>query len=116
MLTDSELEAMRATVVDSLPDEAVIQSQAASSDSGGGATVAWTDLGTVACRIAPLTGSEGEQGDRIVAESRWVMTLPHGTDLGTDHRVLYSGGTFHVSAVRDRSFATGVRAELVKVS
>lgn len=115
MLTDSELEAMRATVVESLPDSAVIQTSGWVSDGGGGGTTGWTNAGTVACRIAPSAGAdEGETGERITATGRFVFTFPAETAVTTNSRIIHSGGTFNVENVRSRSWNTATRVEAVK--
>lgn len=114
MLTDSELEAMRATVVESLPDSAVVQTSAWVSDGGGGGTTGWTNAGTVACRVAPLGAGEGETADRITATGRFVFTFPAATSVTTNSRILHSGGTFNVESVRSRSWNTATRVEAIK--
>lgn len=105
---------MRATAAQALPGTAVVQTQAYSSDGGGGGSIAWTASGTVDCRLAPIRGDEREIGDRISADADYVMTLPHDVTVTTNSRILHSGGTFNVEAVRDRSWEVTTRVELTK--
>lgn len=117
LLTASELASMRSVTASALPDTCVIQTQAWASDGGGGGSQTWTTSGTLACRIAPAGGhgaGEGETGDRISADSEYVVTLPSDTSLTTNARLLTGGGTFNVEAIRERSWNLSVRAEVVK--
>lgn len=115
MLTASELSAMRETTADFLPDTAVIQTVTATSDGGGGGSIVWTAAGTVDCRMAPLSGGEGLTAGRISADAAYVLTLPHGSTIDTNARVIYSGGTYNVEAIRDRSYETSLRVEVNRI-
>lgn len=115
MLTAGELSSMRSTAGAALPDTAVIQTQAWVSDGGGGGSTAWTSSGTVNCRLAPATGQgamEDETGERITPEAEFVCTFDSTVAIDTDSRVITSGGTFNVEAVRTRSWNLSTRAEL----
>ena len=117
MITAAELASMRAAASDALPGTAVIQNYAETSDGGGGVTQAWTAAGTVDCRMAPIaTAREGEQvsGSRISAEADSLFTLPHDAAITTNSRIIYSGGTFNVEAIRDRDWHVTTRVETVK--
>lgn len=117
MLTEPELAAMRATAEEALPGTAVIQTSGWVSDGGGGGTTGWTNAGTIACRMAPITSAgddEGETGERITADSRFLFTLPAGTTVTTNSRILHSGGTFNVENVRERSWNVSTRVETVR--
>lgn len=118
MLTDGDLTRMRTVAEQALPGTAVIQNGTLTSDGGGGNTEAFTARtgGTVACRVAPLTGREGELGDRITADANYVITLPAGTTVETDDRIVISGITYNVTAVRDRSWEVTRRVEAEKVT
>ena len=114
MLTDAELSAMRTIAAEALPGTAVVSSVARTSDSGGGDTLAWTASGTVACRLAPISGNEREIGDRISADADYIVTLPGTVSVTTNSRLVIAGGTFNVEAIRDRSWNTTTRVEVVK--
>lgn len=118
MLTTADLENMRATAERALPGTAVIQNGTLTTDGGGGYTEAFTPRvgGTVACRVAPLTGSERETGDRITADAGYVITLPAETTVETDDRIVVAGITYNVTAVRDRSWEITRRLEAEKVT
>lgn len=113
MLTDAELDAMRDTAAQALPGTAIIQSQSVTDDSGGGGSVSWTAAGTVACRVAPMSGNEREIADRIAEDAKWVITLPAETAITTKQRIVAGGGTFNVLAVRaPRSYEITRRVEV----
>lgn len=116
MLTSADLTSMRATAEQALPATAIIQSGTLTSDNGGGYTETFTASGTVACRVAPVGGSEREEGDRISALSEYVITLPAETTVETDDQIEVAGVTYNVTAVRDRSWELTRRVEARKVT
>lgn len=103
MLTDAELDSMRADAALALPGTAVIQRETFTDDGGGGGTAGWTAAGTVDCRIAPISGSEREIADRIAQDAASVVTLPAETSITVRDRMVISGGTFNVMAIRQRN-------------
>lgn len=108
---------MRTISNQALPDSCVVQGQTFVSDDGGGGSTTWTASGTFDCRVAPvqptMTG-EDMYGGRITPESEFVFTFPAGTDVDEQDRLIYLGGTYNVSAVRDRSWEITTRVEAVK--
>lgn len=111
MLSTAELNSMRTTAGAALPDTCVIQTQGWASDGGGGGTLSWTAAGTVDCRLAPISGSEGEVGERITADAEFVFTLPHDAAVSTGSRIVHAAGTFDVAAVHTRSWQLTKRVE-----
>ena len=108
---------MRGVLERSLPDTAVIHTRSYVSDGGGGGTLGYTAAGTVSARVAPLTGSEGVTAGRLSPDARWVVTLPAGTSVSEDSRIVISGTTYEVEAVRGpRSFELSRRVEVSEVS
>lgn len=117
MLTDDELASLRDDAALALPDTVVIQTRTFTSDGGGGGDYPWTNAGTLACRRAPLTATtdaEGVTGGRISADADSLFTLPYDAAVTTDSRFIYSGGTFNVEAIRERSWNTTTRVEASK--
>lgn len=106
LLSPADLEGMRATAAEALDTTAVIQTQQFASDGGGGGTTSWVAAGTVACRIAPITaGFSGESvgGDRLNTETEVMVTFPAETSIDHNAQIVSGGGTFAVTAVRERS-------------
>lgn len=102
LLSDPDIDRMRATLDQSLPETCVIETPSYTDNSGGGGTLAWTTAGTADCRISPLTGDERLRGERVAEDSDWIVTLPAETPIDVQSRILVNGGTFNVSAVRER--------------
>lgn len=115
MLSAADLASMRATAEQALPGTAVVYGGTLVSDGGGGWDETFTAAGTVACRVAPASGAEREEGDRVTAESTHIITLPAGTSVETDDRIDVAGVTYNVTNVRDRSWETTRRVEARKV-
>lgn len=115
MLSTAEIARMRTIAEQALPGTAVIQGGSLTSDGGGGWTEAFTGGGTVACRVSPISGNEREIGDRISADSQYVLTLPAETTVETDDRIVVAGVTYNVTAVRDRSWEVTRRVEAKRV-
>lgn len=116
MLSSADLSSMRTEAARALPGTAVIYSQTSTSDGGGGGSIAWTAAGTVSCRLAPLRGDEREIADRISPDADFIVTLPVTASVTTNSRLLISGGTFNVAAIRDRDYEVTQRVEVVKAS
>lgn len=118
MLNAAEIARMRTIAEQALPGTAVVHSGTLTSDSGGGYTEAFTPRsgGTVACRVAPAAGGEREEGDRISADAQYMITLPAGTTVETDDRIVVDSITYNVVAVRDRSWELTRRVEARKVT
>jgi SPP1 family predicted phage head-tail adaptor len=114
MLTDADISSMRSVAEDALPGTAIVQTHAFTDDGGGGGTLAWTAAGTVDCRLAPIRGDEREIADRISEDSDHIVTLPTTASVTVESRLLIAGGTFQVSAIRDRSWEITQRVEVVK--
>lgn len=88
----------------SLSDTGNVLTAAATSDSGGGATISWSAGAAVPCRIDPLAGREDIRASRISDESTHVLTVPAGTSISTANRFAITGrGTFDILAERDRT-------------
>lgn len=122
MLTSAELTGMRDAVEASLPGTAIIQTRVFHSDGGGGGTTTWTAVGTVSCRLSPMSGmtsfdSEGMTAGRITQQAKWLLTLPQSSTVTTDSRVKINAGTYEVLALHEpRSWDLCRRAELSEMT
>lgn len=101
-----------------LSDTGVIESRTATSDSGGGATVAWAASGTASCRIDVLGARESRlTGGQIDERSTHVVTVPLGVAVSTSDRVTIAGrGTFEVTAVRQVTSEFDTTFEVIEIS
>lgn len=85
-------------------------------DGGGGGTTAWALVGTVACRIDPLTGRSRVTGGRIDERSTHLVTVPAGSAVDPGEQFVIDGrGTFEVTATYDRTREWSREFEVVAV-
>lgn len=120
LLSDADRDSMRATVNTSLAGTAVIQTLSSSDDGGGGGgTATYTAAGTVSCRLASLTGTEREQGNRIAEDARWLATLPATASVDVNSRLVITGtghdGTYEALAIRAWTPSVSKRIECREV-
>ena len=108
----------------SLPDTAYILSVSRSSDSQGGWIDTWGTVTSAACRldayaskgISSFNGNEMLAGGAVQAFGRWVLTLPHGTDVAVSNRVEVGTRTLNVIAVDSgKSWSAEVRCIVEQV-
>lgn len=109
MLSDADLEAMRAELETSLPDTATVQRRSRSSDSMGGSTVTWPTVSTVACRIAPRQGIEGDSDGHWQTTGEYRITVPWDADIRGTDRLVIGPLTVDVSHVSTRGAQTIAR-------
>ncbi len=97
MLTGGELASMRETIETTLPGTAIIQRATLARDARGESQPTWSNHGTVSCRWSPIGAEasfEVDQGDRVTALKRRLVTVAAGTDVTQTDR-LSIGGTIH---------------------
>src|SRR3972149_37908 len=99
-LSDEELAAIRADVLQLLPDACNLLSPTFVSDGQGGFTATWgTVAGTIACRLDALRGEELVTAGALQPFHTWVLTLPYGTSVTPAYRVEHGGNTYAVTSV-----------------
>lgn len=109
MLTDSELAQIRADVALLLPQSATIQRRTLTDDGVGGKLAVYADQASVACRLA-FAGSKDEptqadaaEAGRIVAQVKYVITLPWDADVQATDRLSIEESIYEMlSPVVDR--------------
>lgn len=124
MLSTQDIDAMRSTMVESLPDVCTLVVDALSSDGAGGATATQGAAVSVACRVSPLrltrssANAEVIEVGRVIEQSLWLITMPYGTTITPAHRIGHNGiagdpgvRTFEVVEVLSpRSYGVDTRA------
>lgn len=122
MLSLSDLEGMRSTMVESLPDTCELVRDTLTPDGGGGHTATPGAPVTVACRVSPLrltrssAQAETIEVERVVEQSLWLVTMPEGTVITPEHRISHLDRTFEVVEVlspRSWNLATRASCKLV---
>lgn len=109
MLSDTDLDHMRADLAASLPDTATVQRRSRVSDSMGGSTVTWTTVATVPCRIAPRQGIEGDSDGHWQTTDEYRVTVPWDADIRPTDRLVVGPVTVDVSHVSTRGAQTIAR-------
>jgi head-tail adaptor len=117
MLTSSELEYMRDSLEDLLPDTCNILSSTFASDGAGGMTETWGTVGAaIACRLDAIKGNESIQGARLAPQHAYVLTLAHDTTIDTESRVEVGSHTFTVVSVdEEKSWSGCTRVYLERI-
>jgi head-tail adaptor len=102
MISAADLAAMTAQLTASMPDTVLIQRKTLTSDSAGGQTAVWSTVATVAGRVSPSQFPPWEKlfADRVGSHSNWTVTVPAGTDVRTEDRLLAGTRTLEVIEVR----------------
>jgi len=111
LLSTNDLTRMRAILNRTLPDTATIERDTLGSDGSGGQTVTSTaTTGPFACRVAMPSGREEVIAGRLDAVGIWTITLPAGTDVKAQDRILVGSRTFEVTIpLRPRSWQISCR-------
>jgi len=116
MLTASELSDMRSVQNQALPGTAIVERYTLVSDGMMGQTESWSAVATVNVRLYPYSSranSEGLAGDQIIAQTRWYVTLPYGTDVDEKDRLSIAGNIYDVVEVNTAEmYQTAVRCEV----
>ena len=120
MLTTAELTAIKAVQDQAMPDTCTISRKSLTSDGMGGYTETWSDLATgVSCRLASARyrPEEAAIADKFAGRTLWMLTLPAGTDITNEDRVVISSTTYEVAGMLSAgSWKTALRVLVVEVS
>jgi head-tail adaptor len=102
MINAADLASMTAQLTASMPDTVLVQRKTLTSDAMGGQTVAWATVATVAGRVSPSQFPPWEKlfAERVGSHSNWTITLPSGTDVRTEDRLIAGTRTLEVIEVR----------------
>lgn len=115
LLSAADLTYMQATQEQALPGTVVIERYTTASDGMGGAVQTYAAAGTVIGRIYPqrTTGQEMVGGAQVQSELKWWGTLPVGTEVYPQDRLVYSGRSWEIVRTNnDEMYQTCVRCEL----
>jgi head-tail adaptor len=116
MLSDADLEDMRATQAAALPESATITRFTFVSDGMGGQIETPAVAGTPACRVGPGKASERVIAGRLTVVTVFPVTFPAGTDVRSSDRITVGTRTFEVIGDGAHALETARRVECVEVS
>lgn len=118
MLTDAELDALRDTQADALPQTVTVQRRSLANDGAGGVTETWTGGSSLACRIAAPDARTLELAARLGEVVDAVITFAAQANVQAGDRVYTSGSAtiFSVNGVTGgHSWETARRTRARKV-
>ena len=108
-LSAADLDYMRDTLAELLPDSGTIQTVTRAANGFGGWVETWTSAGTVACRIDNQSANKSDVGDSARSFSAWMITVPFDTVISANDRINTGGQTYNVIGVSDNGSWRGVR-------
>lgn len=116
-LNAADIAYMQQMIGELLPDSCVLQTATLASDGQGGQVEAWAAAGTVVCRLDNGSGQRANVARSVQPFSSWVLTVPQGTGISTDNRVIHNGSTYAVIAVStEGSWLACERASLEEIT
>ena len=118
MLNSADLSWMAADVQRTLPDTGVYQSPTFANDGSGGYTSTYTNAGTVACRVDPLSHKDKLEllalAERMLVDC--VVSMPQGTPIDVHYRFIHNSLTYEITGLfTGNSWAAVTRAYLARV-
>jgi SPP1 family predicted phage head-tail adaptor len=78
----------------------LIQQEARTPDTGGGAVLSWTDVAEIWASVEPLSGREGLQGEGVVGTQLYRLRFRAEVSLTTAMRLVWSGKTLNIRSLR----------------
>lgn len=118
-LTDAELAQIRLDLDEFLTDTCRIE-RPTITNVNGYASKAWgTVVASAPCRFDPDTMRKDTQiiGEREADIAPYIVTLEHDVDIQDGDRLIYSGGTYHITSLAEKHsarFTTRVRCALIR--
>jgi hypothetical protein len=96
-LDQNELDQMRASISELLPDRCNLLTATQTADNEGGITEAWgTVTRNVPCRLDQMAGSERLTDGSLRAFTSLDLALPWDTTIDESYRVEHGGSTYLV--------------------
>lgn len=109
MLSDRELNGLRQTQDDNLPETAYIQRLTQSRDDTGGIGQSWATVATTKARLGYPTARDVELGGQQSQQAQFVITLPHSADVRLTDELQIGGINYQIITILRRSKQTALR-------
>jgi head-tail adaptor len=112
-LSNADLAYMQEAIGELLPGTCYILSGTPTSNGAGEMLDTWGTIGTADCRLDAKTGNEQLQGAAVRPQFSYVLTLPYGTTIEENYRVVVGSDTFNVTSIdAGKSWSACARAYL----
>ena len=111
MLSDGDLEYIRESVEQLMPDRCYILTATETRNASGGVLQTWgTATTATACRFDPIRGTEQTAAGAVTAFYGYTVTIPHDTTVTAKNRIAWGGATFSILSVdSSKSWAGSLR-------
>lgn len=116
LLSSDDLEYIRDSIEELLPDTAYILSSTYTPDGAGGGTETWGTAGTADCRLDAIRGGEITLGESVRPVFTYIVTFPYDTTVEDTNRVKVADETFAVTSIdRGKSWNASLRVTLERL-
>lgn len=118
MLTNADIESMRQTQNEAMPDTATVERKIRSTNTIGEVVESWGVVGTWPCRVvrASTQAKPTQAGSIPNVVDEWVLTFPWDADVAEGDRATVDGNLFEIRDVVDvGAWRTAKRAKGVRV-
>lgn len=114
LLTDAEIAQLRSDIGDLLPDTCQVQRSGIVNVDGFPEETWGTAIVSTACRYDPDTSPMPDAvAGREAGIARYIVTMGYDVDLRDGDRIVYSGGTYEITALHtEHSLNGSVRAKV----
>ncbi len=115
MLNSATLALLREIQELTMPESATIKRPSLSQDSTGGLTGTPSTIGTVSCRVTPVSSSREEvKSGEVSALGEVELTFPYGTNLLQTDQVEIGSYLYEVVAILNHSYSTALRVRAIR--
>lgn len=120
MMPDSELNALRADMLELQPSTVVIErkTHGTAESYGYGGSASYSAIGTVTARVDPLSRSSLREmvGARESESDFRQLTIPFGADIAAGDRVVFDGRRYEIRTLDDDHSLRAVRRAVMVVT
>ena len=99
VLTPTDLAVLRQQARRMMTSQATILRLTRGPDGAGGFLETWNAIGTVPCRVLPLSGRERLLAEQVAHVGDVRIWFPLGTDIRAEDRITVGSSTFEVTGV-----------------
>ena len=117
LLSNSELELMRATQLEAMPESVTIVHPTMADDGQGGYTISGCTTTAYAGRLSLVRGNEEIAPGRFSVVSRPMLTLPHDATVSASDIAYVGGLKYRITFIDNaKSWSTAIRANVERIA